>query len=61
MQINPGGNRRLNWTVHVIAIVRLRVDGGRSKEFVEKAYKQWQVNVPLYGRRRHTLLERSSK
>jgi hypothetical protein len=36
MQINPGGNRRLNWTVHVIAIVRLRVDGGRSKEFVER-------------------------
>lgn len=37
MQINPGGNRRLNWALHVIAIVRLRVDGGRSKQFVRKA------------------------
>jgi transposase len=37
MQINPGGNRRLNWALHVIAIVRLRVDGGRSKQFVQKA------------------------
>jgi transposase len=36
MQINPGGNRRLNWALHVIAIVRLRVDGGRSKSFVER-------------------------
>jgi transposase len=36
MQINPGGNRRLNWALHVIAIVRLRVDGGRSKQFVER-------------------------
>jgi transposase len=36
MQINPGGNRRLNWALHVIAIVRLRVDGGRSREFVER-------------------------
>ena len=36
MQINPGGNRRLNWALHVIAIVRLRVDGSRSKQFVER-------------------------
>jgi transposase len=36
MQINPGGNRRLNWALHVIAIVRLRVDGGRSKQFLER-------------------------
>lgn len=36
MQINPGGNRRLNWALHVIAIVRLRVDGGRSKQFVNR-------------------------
>ena len=31
-----GGNRRLNWALHVIAIVRLRVDGGRSKQFVRR-------------------------
>jgi len=36
MQINPGGNRRLNWALHVIAIVRLRVDGGRSRRLVER-------------------------
>lgn len=35
MQINPGGNRRLNWALHMVALVRLRVDG-RSKEFVSK-------------------------
>jgi hypothetical protein len=31
LQINPGGNRRLNWALHIIAIVRLRVDSGRSR------------------------------
>jgi transposase len=36
MQINPGGNRRLNWALHVIAIVRVRVDGGRSKQFLQR-------------------------
>jgi transposase len=35
MQINPGGNRRLNWALHIVALVRLRVDG-RSKQFVER-------------------------
>jgi transposase len=33
MQVNPGGNRRLNWALHMVALVRLRVDD-RSKEFV---------------------------
>jgi transposase len=37
MQINPGGNRRLNWALHIIVIVRLRVDGGRSQQFIEKS------------------------
>jgi transposase len=37
MQINPGGNRRLNWALHIVAMVRLRMDGGRSKEFLAKA------------------------
>jgi transposase len=37
MQVNPGGNRRLNWALHIVAIVRLRVDGGRSRAFLEKA------------------------
>jgi transposase len=36
MQINPGGNRRLNWALHIVALVRLRVDDGRSKQFVER-------------------------
>src|SRR6202042_982618 len=27
MQINPGGNRRLNWALHIVAMVRLRIDG----------------------------------
>jgi transposase len=37
MQINPGGNRRLNWALHIVAMVRLRTDGGRSKRLFEKA------------------------
>ena len=36
MQVNPGGNRRLNWALHIVAMVRLRVDGGRSKVFLEE-------------------------
>src|SRR3954453_7838020 len=35
MQINPGGNRRLNWALHIVALVRLRMDDGRSKQFLE--------------------------
>jgi transposase len=37
MQINPGGNRRLNWALHIVAMVRLRMDGGRSKTLFDKA------------------------
>ena len=37
MQINPGGNRRLNWALHIVAMVRLRVDGGRSKQLFDQA------------------------
>lgn len=37
MQVNPGGNRRLNWALHIVAMVRLRVDGGRSRALLEKA------------------------
>jgi transposase len=37
MQINPGGNRRLNWALHIVAMVRLRVDGGRSRRLFDKA------------------------
>jgi transposase len=37
MQINPGGNRRLNWALHIVAMVRLRMDSGGSKEFLAKA------------------------
>ncbi len=36
MQVNPGGNRRLNWALHIIALVRLRIDGGRSRQFMAK-------------------------
>jgi transposase len=36
MQVNPGGNRRLNWALHIIAVVRLRSDAGRSKRFIAK-------------------------
>ncbi len=34
--VNPGGNRTLNWVVHMIAQVRLRTDGGRSRALVER-------------------------
>jgi Transposase IS116/IS110/IS902 family/Phage capsid family len=37
MQINPGGNRRLSWALHIVAMVRLRMNDGRSKEFLERA------------------------
>ena len=36
MQVNPGGNRRLNWALHIVAMVRLGNDGGRSKTFLDK-------------------------
>lgn len=36
VQVNPGGNRRLNWALHIIALVRLRMDGGRSRQFMTK-------------------------
>ena len=36
MQVNPGGNRRLNWALHIVAMVRLRTDGGRSQRFRDK-------------------------
>jgi transposase len=40
MQVNPGGNRRLNWALHIIAMVRLRVDSGRSRQFMAKQTAQ---------------------
>lgn len=36
MQVNPGGNRRLNWALHMVVMIRLRIDGGRSKAYFEK-------------------------
>jgi transposase len=39
MQVNPGGNRRLNWALHIIAMVRLRMDG-RSRLFMAKQTDQ---------------------
>jgi len=36
MQVNPGGNRRLNWALHIVVMVRLRIDGGRSRAFFDK-------------------------
>lgn len=57
MQINLGGNRRLNWALHVIATARLRVDGGHSKQFVERLTSKGKLNVPLYVCSRPTLRE----
>jgi len=39
MQVNPGGNRRFNWALHIVALVRLRMDGGRSKRLFDKLQK----------------------
>src|SRR3954452_23763082 len=36
MQVNAGGNRRLNWALHIVAMVRLRMDGGRSRAFLDR-------------------------
>jgi hypothetical protein len=33
IQVNPGGKRRLNWALHMVALVLVRVED-RSKEFV---------------------------
>ncbi|MFB9994721.1 transposase [Deinococcus oregonensis] len=35
MQLNTGGNRRLNWALHIVAIVRLRQDE-HTKTFLAK-------------------------
>jgi transposase len=36
VQVNTGGNRRLNWALHIVALNRLRSDGGRSKALLAK-------------------------
>jgi transposase len=36
VQVNPGGNRRLNWALHIVAMVRLKTDRGRSRALVDK-------------------------
>ena len=38
--VNPGGNRRMNRVLHMIAQVRLRTDGGRSKALVERKQRE---------------------
>jgi len=38
--VNPGGNRRLNWALYIMAMVRLRVDDGRSRQFIVKQADQ---------------------
>lgn len=35
VRVNPGGNRTMNWALHMIAQVRLRTDG-RSKALMER-------------------------
>jgi transposase len=40
MHVNPGGNRRLNWALHIVAMVRLRVDDGRSRQLIAKQTDQ---------------------
>jgi transposase len=36
VQVNTGGNRRLNRALYIIALNRLRSDGGRSKALLAK-------------------------
>jgi transposase len=38
-QVNPGGNRRLNWAVHIMALSRLKNDP-RSKAFVARKQRE---------------------
>jgi transposase len=38
--VNAGGNRRMNHVLHVMALVRLRSDGGRSRELVERKRRE---------------------
>lgn len=40
VRVNPGGNRTMNWVVHMIAQVRLRTDGGRSRALVERKVRE---------------------
>jgi transposase len=43
VQVNPAGNRRLNWAFHMIALTRLRIDA-RSKALFER--KQQEGKTP---------------
>jgi transposase len=36
VQVNTGGNRRLNWALHIIVLNRLRSDGGHSQALLAK-------------------------
>jgi transposase len=38
--VNSGGNRTMNYVVHMIAQVRLRTDGGRSRALVERKQRE---------------------
>lgn len=38
-QVNPGGNRRLNWALHIMALTRLRRDP-RSKAFMARKQQE---------------------
>lgn len=38
--VNSGGNRRMNHALHVMALVRLRSDGGRSRALVERKVRE---------------------
>ncbi|UQN08363.1 hypothetical protein [Deinococcus sp. QL22] len=43
MQLNTGGNRRPNWALHIVAIVRLRRDE-RTKAFPAKLKVAGKIN-----------------
>lgn len=39
-RVNTQGNRRMNYVLHMMAQVRLRTDGGRSRGLLERKQKE---------------------
>lgn len=39
VRVNPGGNRRLNWALHIVALTRTRIDP-RTRDFFQRKVAQ---------------------
>lgn len=48
VQVNPAGNRRLNYVLHLIARNRLSTDGGRSRALMDKKLQEGKTKKQAY-------------